>query len=71
MTHKFLSISRLVRTLPVVSVVVATPMRRTNQVLAGRIRAPQDESDLLMTNQDPAKQITASQNESGSRLTNH
>ena len=46
-------------------------MRRTNQVLGGRIRTPQDESDLLMTNQDPGKQITASQNESGSHRTNH
>ena len=69
--YKFLSISKLVRTLPVVSVVVATPMRRTNQVLGGRIRTPQDESDLLVTNQDPARQITASQNESGSHRTNH
>ena len=46
-------------------------MRRTNQGLGGRIRTPQDESDLLMTNQDPAIQITASQNESGSHRTNH
>ena len=47
--------------------------RRTSQVLAGRIRTPQDESNLPMTNQDPARQITASQNESGSHrsLTNH
>ena len=51
-----------IRTLSVVFVVVATPMRRTNQVLGGRIRTPQDESDLLMTNQNPARQITASQN---------
>ena len=69
--YKFLSISKLVRTLSEVSVVAATPMRRTNQVLGGRIRTPQDESDLLMTNQDPARQITASQNESGSHRTNH
>ena len=69
--YKFLSISKLVRILSVVSVVVATPMRRTNQVLGGRIRSPQDESDLLVTNQDPGRQITASQNESGSHRTNH
>ena len=51
--YKFLIISKLLRTMYVVSVVAATPMRRTNQVLAGRIRTPQDESDLLMTNQNP------------------
>ena len=61
--YKFLSISKLVRTLSVVSVVVATPLRRTtgprwkNQDTTGRIRSPYDKPGPSKTNHSLSERI--------------